>query len=158
MKPTICCDLDGVLAQYDGWRGIDDIGEPIQGAVEFTKQLAEFAHVVIYTTRTKAFLDNAPSPPGAQDLDRRPLDELFGIVARWLDKHGFYYDDIYTGQGKPFYHVLIDDRAVSCRAQDFKRTLAFEIALAEAQLLCRGPKPSDDVPTLQQTLTKEEHT
>ena len=30
----IAIDLDGTLAEYDGWKGIDNIGKPIKGAVE----------------------------------------------------------------------------------------------------------------------------
>jgi len=54
MKKSVCVDLDGVLAQYDGWKGVEHIGDPIPGAVQFTKKLQEVARVVIFTTRTNA--------------------------------------------------------------------------------------------------------
>ena len=39
MKNTVCVDLDGTLAKYDGWKGLEHIGEPIDGSVEFTQQV-----------------------------------------------------------------------------------------------------------------------
>ena len=108
MKKTVCVDLDGVLADYrDGWQGLENIGVPIKGAVAFTRELAKFAEVVIYTTRC------------CENLGRgRTIAELRGLVQAWLDKHGFHYQDIYVGQGKPIAEAYIDDRAVSCRPQD----------------------------------------
>jgi phosphoglycolate phosphatase-like HAD superfamily hydrolase len=118
MRKTVLVDLDGVLADYtSGWRGIDHIGDPIPGAVEFTRHLAEFARVVIYTTRCKAYLETAPGPDGVPEPDRNDPERLAGIVKVWLDRHGFTYDEVYTGQGKPFAAAIIDDRAVVCRPQ-----------------------------------------
>lgn len=156
MKPTVCLDLDGTLAVYDHWRGIEHIGSPIEGAVEFTKQLAEFATIVIYTTRCKEYLGNAPAPPGAADPDRRPASELAEIVRSWLEKHGFAYDDIYTGQGKPFCHAIIDDRAVSCRPQDMRPDVAFGMALIRTKQLCQGFDVKSVSPALQQDLADGE--
>jgi hypothetical protein len=45
-------DLDGTLAHYDGWKGADHIGEPIQKMVEFVKKLiADGNKVKIFTAR-----------------------------------------------------------------------------------------------------------
>lgn len=45
-------DLDGTLAKYDGWKGPDYIGEPIQPMVEKVKQLlATGVTVKIFTAR-----------------------------------------------------------------------------------------------------------
>ncbi len=108
MKKTVCVDLDGVLADYSkGWQGVDKIGDPIPGAVEFTKNLREFARVVIYTTRCKGKMF---------DRNERP-EFLAGIVKAWLDRNGFAYDEIDVGQGKPIAAAYIDDRAVVCRPQ-----------------------------------------
>ncbi len=36
---SVAIDLDGVLATYDGWKGADHIGKPIDGARAFLKEL-----------------------------------------------------------------------------------------------------------------------
>jgi hypothetical protein len=123
MKPVICLDLDGVLATYEGWYGHEHIGEPLSGAVEFTRQLARMAKVVIYTTRMKIF--------DGDNTDIRQLAELRGHVRSWLECHGFHYDEIYTGQGKPFACAYIDDRAIACKPQE-SHTPEFEYQFALA--------------------------
>jgi hypothetical protein len=123
-------DLDGVLAAYDGWKGIEHIGSPLPGAADFTRRLREVARVVIYTTRCKEYLENKG------DFDGRPAHELAAIVRGWLDRHGFAYDEIYVGQGKPFAVAYVDDRAVPCRPQDAKfPALEFQLAEARVQIL-----------------------
>ena len=45
-------DLDGTLAKYDGWKGLDNIGEPIKPMVDLVKQMhAEGKVVKILTAR-----------------------------------------------------------------------------------------------------------
>jgi hypothetical protein len=45
-------DLDGTLAEYNGWQGSDHIGKPIEKMVEFVKKLiAEGNKVKIFTAR-----------------------------------------------------------------------------------------------------------
>ena len=107
MKKTVCVDMDAVLARYDGWHGVEVIGNPIPGAVEFTRTLSEIAEVVIFTTRCNPEINK---PEKAHLLRNR--------VAQWLDKHGFAYADIYIGVGKPIASAYVDDRAVICRPQD----------------------------------------
>jgi hypothetical protein len=126
MKRTVCLDLDGVLADYSkGWKGLDQIGDPIPGAQLFTKQLAEFADVVIFTTRC------------CEDMSGRngykaPLLKKF--VTEWLDKHGFTYHDVYVGQGKPIASAYIDDRAIACTPQSDAR--AYPSAIVKAKRFC----------------------
>lgn len=51
-KGWIGVDLDGTLAHYDEWAGIDNIGEPIPAMVERVKQwLADGIEVRIVTAR-----------------------------------------------------------------------------------------------------------
>lgn len=126
-KKTVCVDLDGVLANYSkGWQGPDKIGEPLEGAVEFTRRLGKFARVVIFTTRCKADFDDRPQ--GATPTT------LITTVMAWLDKHGFHYDDIYAGQGKPIASAYVDDRAVVCRPEEDLD--AYTWAVTAAQRLC----------------------
>lgn len=127
MKKTVCVDVDGVLADYSaGWQGLDHIGDPIPGAVEFTKELAEFADIVIYTTRCCEDLN------GRNGLKAPMLRKL---IQEWLDKHGFTYHDIYVGQGKPICAAFIDDRAINCRPQKFGKS-EYMGAIAEAKRYC----------------------
>jgi len=121
-RPKICVDLDGVLARYDGWRGMEHIGEPVDGAIEFTQRMSEWADIIIFTTRLRI--------KGV----KQPLSEREKIVRKWLDKHGFTYAEIYTGQGKPAAAAYIDDRAVSCRPQ-MDGPGAFEVAARLAREL-----------------------
>lgn len=154
MKPTICVDLDGVLAHFDGWKGIEHIGEPIPGAVEFTRELGKMARVVIFTTRAKEYLYEKHSPPNAQDDDHRPLAELELILHKWLTQHGFVYDEIYIGQGKPFALAYVDDRAVTCQPQkEYTKGFAYQNALAEVAVLIDGFRNQDVSPTLQEVFT-----
>ena len=45
-------DLDGTLAKYDGWKGIDHIGEPVKPMVDLVKRMHEEGKVVkILTAR-----------------------------------------------------------------------------------------------------------
>ena len=85
MARTVCIDFDGVLAQYDGWRGETHTGLPIPGARDFVRRLVdEGFHVVIHTTR--------------------PAD----VVRNWLVEHGFPMVDV--SAVKPPALVYIDDR------------------------------------------------
>lgn len=147
-KKSVLLDLDGVLAEYRGWQGIENIGEPKPGAVAFTHELCKLARVVIYTTRCKSFLKEGHASTGGSDPDRRPVAELVAIVKSWLDRHGFAYDEIYSGQGKPFAAAIIDDRAVPCRPQidDF----AFSGALLRVEQLC------EDCPPVSAALAEDE--
>jgi hypothetical protein len=123
-KKTVAVDLDGVLAKYDGWKGVRNIGDPIPGAVEFLKDLSKFANVVIYTTRC-----STDTNPGIG------LDLLEGMVRNWLTLHGFVYSSIYVGQGKPIAAAYIDDRAVTCKPQE-NGQLAYQRAVIAATVLC----------------------
>ena len=104
-------DLDGTLAQYDDWEGLFHLGDPIPGAVAFTKRLAADGSKIIIFTRRMHYIDN--------DLfTEQKQQEIHDFIADWLNKHGFAWDEIYQGQGKPDGTAFIDDRGVSCRPQD----------------------------------------
>lgn len=124
-KGVVCLDLDGVLADFtQGWQGPDKIGDPIKGAVQFTHDLGKIADVVIHTCRC------------TEDIGKQKGFMLEKPVRRWLEKHGFHFDHIHIGQGKPVAHAYIDDRGVSCRPQDLGNE--FPSALAQAKRLISG--------------------
>jgi hypothetical protein len=127
-KPRVCVDLDGVLAQYDKWKGLDHIGDPVPGALQFAKQLAKVAEIVVFTSRC------------AQDVlegSRITPAQLRIYVIEWLEKHKFPFTDVYTGQGKPRAAAFIDDRAVHCDPQNDKD--AFTEALGRTRTLVAKP-------------------
>ena len=98
-KPVVCVDLDGVLNDFDGWRGADYFHPPRSGAREFLERLNQLGYeVVIFTVRW--------GPHVEQWLERNGLGSL---VSRVTDK-------------KPPAHVYIDDRAI-CFQGDFENAL-----------------------------------
>ncbi len=116
---TICVDLDGVLAQYDGWKGLENIGEPIAGAREFMASLSEKYFVLVHTARIAN--ENVKTEDHVQRVKN--------LVVEWLNENEIPFGDVYTGRGKPLASAFIDDRAVSCRPQEDGN--AFENALRD---------------------------
>lgn len=124
-RHKVAVDLDGVCAEYSGWQGVDHIGLPIPGAVDFVNKLAEAYDVVIHTSRCNT---------ANREVDYTP-DQLAERVKKWLDLHEFKYHEIYTGQGKCIASAYVDDRAVSCRPQVFDED-EFDSAYEEVVALC----------------------
>ena len=120
----VCVDIDGVLARYDRFEGLDHFGEPLPGAVRFTRDLSKIAEVVIFTSRC------SPEEHGESGVER-----LKAAVQTWLDAHAFAYSGIYVGRGKPLASAFIDDRAVACRPQEAGEA-AYIAALERARDLC----------------------
>lgn len=162
-KKTVCVDLDGVLAQYDGWKGDDIIGDAIPGAHDFVRRLMEFSIVSVFTTRISVTL--RPVPAGFSprptleipNLELHPSDqwalELGSRIYDWLAKHDFPEGvAVWLGHGKPIAAAYVDDRAVVCRPQDgdlmtgkmseaskmetLEHVSAFEAALQRCRYLC----------------------
>jgi hypothetical protein len=130
-KPRVCLDVDGVLADRTYGRGAEELGDPIAGAVEFTRALAERAEVVIHSARLAA---EDPSSAAGRKAEARLRD--------WLEQHGFAFHTIASGVGKPVASAYVDDRGVSCRPMD-DGPRAFEDALLAVERLCG---PSDPAP------------
>lgn len=107
MRKTVAVDLDGVLAQYDNWKGVECIGDPIEGAREFISNLLSEFKVVIHTTRC--------SQTSNQGYTEHSLEEH---IRNWLTKHKFPAGiEIWVREGKPIAVAYIDDRAVCCKPQ-----------------------------------------
>lgn len=102
MAKTICVDVDGTLARYEDWEGLDKIGDPLPGAKEFLERISKYGEVMIYSTRGSTYSNPGHTP-----------DELLKILEGWLEKHKLKYDRIYVGHGKPHAAAYIDDRAVA---------------------------------------------
>ena len=127
-KPRVCLDVDGVLADRTYGHGAEDLGDPIPGAVEFTRALAERAEVVIHSARLHAA---DPNSAAGRKAEARLRD--------WLDHHGFAYQAIASGVGKPVASAYVDDRGVSCRPMD-DGPRAFDDALLAVERLCAPPE------------------
>ena len=100
MNSVICIDLDGVLNDFDEWRGADYFHPPRPGAREFLQQLHQRGYqVVIFTVRWKPH------------------------VEQWLMDHQLaeFVSDV-TDKKLPA-HVYVDDRAL-CFRGDFSEVLA----------------------------------
>ena len=121
-RKVIAVDVDATLAKYDGWKGVNNIGDPISGALEFVRKLSKFADILIYSTRTNS------------ELNKLPAEKLRDILQVWLDKWGFTYNDIWIGQGKPICDAIVDDRGVSCRPQEDEQ--AYNNAVIKCMELC----------------------
>lgn len=94
---TIAFDFDGVLAQYDGWKGFEVLGDPIDGMKELLDDLKnDHDHIIIiYTTRGNA------------------------EISAWCSRHNIIYDYINSNPnlqgnnpGKPIADVYVDDRSI----------------------------------------------
>lgn len=74
--PWIGVDLDGTLAEYHGWKGINHIGEPISTMVERVKAwLVAGQTVKIFTARVCA------------DQDGYTIDTIKAIIQGWCVQH-----------------------------------------------------------------------
>jgi hydroxymethylpyrimidine pyrophosphatase-like HAD family hydrolase len=91
---TIAVDFDGVIADYDGWRGTEVLGAPRTDVTEALRQLrAEGWKIVVFTTRAET------------------------EILQYLIRHSIPFDEINrnssyaTGGAKPVATVYWDDRA-----------------------------------------------
>jgi adenylylsulfate kinase len=104
-RRTIAVDFDGVIADYQGWKGAGVLGAPRGDVLEALRALrAEGWKIVIHTTRAEK------------------------EIAAYLAHHKIPYDEInrnsdYQTQGvKPVADVYWDDRAV-CYSGDARKDL-----------------------------------
>jgi hypothetical protein len=94
----IAVDLDGTLARYDGWKGIDHIGEPIQPMLVRVKRwLAKGKDVRIFTARVGPQPDPVACEQAAWHIRQWCLKHIgqelpitctkdFGMVELWDDR------------------------------------------------------------------------
>lgn len=76
-KGWIGVDLDGTLAEYHGWRGVEHIGAPVTTMVDRVKVwLAEGKDVRIFTARVGAHVTNP--------IERERIE---GIIRAWCLQH-----------------------------------------------------------------------
>lgn len=98
MSGWIGVDLDGTLAHYDGWKGVDHIGDPILPMfLRVCQWLHEGATVKIFTARIAV-----PEP------DR---STVIRVIHEWCERYGLPRLDI-TNVKDLAMAELWDDRAV----------------------------------------------
>jgi len=108
---TVCIDLDGTLAKYDGWKGVHSIGEPFPFAKEWLEDVSTRYRIVIHTCRTNLQMNGKELVGSDQDK----ISQLVNIVKGWFHKHDLRYDHIWCEIGKPPAEYYIDDRAIKVR-------------------------------------------
>ena len=92
----IALDLDGTLAHYDGWKGVEHIGAPIPALAEKVHAWVEKGYkITIFTARVSV---EEEAPDAAHH------------IAAWLAKHSFPPFEITAIKHKHF-TMFIDDRA-----------------------------------------------
>jgi len=102
-KPTLAVDLDGTLAEYDGWKGEEHFGKPRQGAKDAMQAFKQRGYeIIIFTTR------------GNTELVRQWLNEN-GIVFDYINENPHQPEG--SNDGKPIADLYIDDRAVDARGE-----------------------------------------
>jgi len=93
-------DLDGTLAEYHGWKGIENIGPPIPAMVERVKTwVSEDKKVKIYTARV-----------GTADMQERADVERY--IRHWCQVHLGFILEITNIKDFGMYE-LWDDRAIT---------------------------------------------
>ena len=97
----IAVDLDGVILEYDKWKGIDHFGEPIPGAKESLQKLRNLGFkIIIYTTRVNKI--NTKKSFTQRDIIK--------LIEQKLKEYNIPFDEISTE--KPLAKYYIDDRAI----------------------------------------------
>ncbi len=102
---TIAVDFDGVIAEYDGWKGPTELGTPRLDVLDALRSLkGEGWKIVIHTTRSEQ------------------------EICEYVKRHGIPCDEInrnsdYKNNGpKPVADVYWDDRAI-CYSGDARKDL-----------------------------------
>lgn len=115
-------DLDGTLAKYDGWKGIDHIGEPVESQVLMAKLLHWLGKKIKILTARVAPRDGENDSAKAKEY-----------VEEWCQKNlGFTPEVTYVKDASMV--ALFDDRAVSVEQNTGKILGGWPDAL---------PKPSE---------------
>lgn len=128
---TVAVDLDGVLAEYTGFKGVDIIEPPTKHARILLKRLNKKYKVIVFTARNTEIARNWMNEHG-----------LLGLV------DGINYCPINGRAGKPVATAYIDDRAVKWDGN-------MEEALAEVDLLAEVTS-AKDVPGLRRIAIQKE--
>lgn len=99
--PVLVIDLDGVIADYNGWKGVDHFGTVNLEMKMMLKDLDSRCWIIVHTCRINENLN-----PGYL------LPVLVEKVGSWLTKNSIPFDEVWSLPGKPVGSVYLDDKAV----------------------------------------------
>lgn len=96
---SVAIDLDGTLAEYDGWKGVEHIGKPIPVMMEVVKLMIGMGYdVEIFTARVSSNSDEEAT-------------EAEYYIHKWLRENGLPHLEV-TAIKKKKFDEFWDDRAV----------------------------------------------
>lgn len=108
-------DLDGTLAVYDGWRGIDHIGEPIKPMCDLIRKMHDSGEAVKIVTARIAPRQNEDGTFGEQGIilkNEQGVDQHYEasyFIRKWCEANlGFVPEIVY--QKDHLMITLYDDR------------------------------------------------
>lgn len=134
-KKWIGFDLDGTLAEYNGWQGIEHIGKPVKRMCDLAKKLhSDGEEVKILTARV------APRNDGADTSKSRKY------IEKWCEEHLGFVPDI-THEKDSLMEKLYDDRVVQVIPDT-------GITIEEAARKALWDKKSSEVKALMDYLTE----
>jgi hypothetical protein len=132
----ICFDFDGVIAHYDGWKGVDVFGKPNWDVIDAMKQLKASLNysIIIWTTR-----------------------KVTPALKAYLTRNNIPYDSINSSRhnppgtsNKPIYHAIIDDRAIGYRGQKTAKLIrTIEHLINNGAPILSGEKVTNTAPAEQ---------
>jgi hypothetical protein len=97
---TVAVDFDGVLHQKSGRFSDEVTGDPVHGAAEGLRRLAERYHVVIFTARTA--LDPVRRWLAEHGMDGFEVTPEKPPAEVYVDDHGFYFTSWGEVESKTF--------------------------------------------------------
>lgn len=101
-QKIVAIDLDGTLAEYDGWVGPEYIGKPTLNGIAMCHALRTRGYkVIVYTCRNNITMN---------DKYKINTYKVRDTIRAWLDMHGLDFVTLSLDYGKPFAHVYLDDR------------------------------------------------
>ena len=102
-KGWVGCDLDGTLAKYDGFKGWDNIGEPIQKTVDLVKSIMDQGVEVRILTARASTVSRA--------INSLSFEQVEEVIQKWTLKHLGVKLRVVT-EKDAFMYFFIDDSAV----------------------------------------------
>ena len=125
-KSWIGFDLDGTLAEYEGWSGIEHIGKPVKRMCDLAKKLHNDGKIIkIFTARV------------APRKDKSDVGKAKACIEKWCEENLGFVPPI-TYEKDALMETLYDDRAV----QVIPNT-GIEIEEAARQAKPGAPDPAD---------------
>ena len=100
----VAIDLDGTLAHYDGWKGPENIGNPVTDAVTICRLLHNAGvKVIVHTCRTNKTMN---------EISGINTGKMIRDIGAWLHEWDLGFIHVNEDEGKPFAHAYLDDRGV----------------------------------------------